>query len=83
MPSWLDAMPFLLLITLGYTAVCSASPFGTCRSCKGWGAKVRTSRTGQLRRGRDCRRCGGHGRRLRIGRRLYNSASRLHRDGTR
>ncbi|WP_236241695.1 hypothetical protein [Streptomyces sp. CC228A] len=83
MPSWLDAMPILLLATLGYVALCSASPFGTCRSCKGWGAKVRIGRSGQLKRGRECRRCGGHGQRIRLGRRLYNATSRLRREGTR
>ncbi|MDH2388167.1 hypothetical protein QCN29_05055 [Streptomyces sp. HNM0663] len=84
MPSSLDAITGLILITLCYSALCAASPFGPCRKCKGWGAKVRISRfTGQLKRGRTCRRCGGYGRRIRLGRRLYNAASRLHRAGTR
>ncbi|MGP8300182.1 hypothetical protein ACTPOK_20075 [Streptomyces inhibens] len=84
MASWFQYLPGLIFITLCYVAVCAASPFGTCRRCKGWGSKVYVGRfTGQFKRGRECRRCGGYGRRIRIGRRLYNFASRLHREGNR
>ncbi|MEU2505998.1 hypothetical protein ABZ621_14940 [Streptomyces sp. NPDC007863] len=84
MPMWFDFATLLLLITLCYAALCAASPFGACRKCKGWGAKVRVSRfSGRLKRGRDCRRCEGYGQRARVGRRLYNLAVRLHDDGTR
>ncbi|MFC5719609.1 hypothetical protein ACFP1Z_05375 [Streptomyces gamaensis] len=76
-------MPALIVLALCYAVLCAASPFGACRACKGWGAKVHQTRTGRLKRGRMCRRCGGHGMRLRVGRRLYNAASRLHREGTR
>lgn len=83
MPSLLTAMPLLILLTLCYATLCAASPFGTCRKCEGWGHKVRQTRAGRLKRGRECRRCRGYGRRLRIGRRLYNTASRMHHEGTR
>jgi hypothetical protein len=83
MPSLLSAMPLLILLTLSYAALCAVSPFGTCRKCKGWGHKVRQTRRGRLRHGSACRRCHGYGRRLRLGRRLYNTTSRLHHDGTR
>lgn len=84
MPSWFHYMPGLIFVTLCYVALCAASPVGTCRKCKGWGAKIRVGRfTGQLKRGRECRRCHGYGARFRVGRRIYNSLSRLHRDGTR
>lgn len=79
----LTTMPILILLTLCYAAMCLASPFGTCRKCKGWGHKIRQTRSGRLKYGRQCRRCSGYGRRLRTGRRLYNAASRLHHEGTR
>ncbi|WP_326811196.1 hypothetical protein [Streptomyces scopuliridis] len=83
MPSLLSAMPILIVATLCYGLMCAASPYGACRKCKGWGHKIHQTRSGRLKRGRQCRRCYGYGRRLRIGRRLYNSAARLHHDGTR
>ncbi|MFL4905590.1 hypothetical protein ACJ6WF_21070 [Streptomyces sp. MMS24-I2-30] len=80
----LSYLPGLLFITLCYTVVCAASPFGSCRKCKGWGSKVSVSRfTGHRKRGRSCRRCGGYGYRLRMGRRAYNAFSHLRREGTR
>jgi DnaJ-class molecular chaperone len=71
--------PVAAAVTLGYAAVCAASPFGTCRHCHGLG------RTG-TRRGlhaRACRRCDGTGIRIRRGRHLYHLIARIHRDGTR
>ncbi|MDT3395226.1 hypothetical protein RKE29_00925 [Streptomyces sp. B1866] len=82
MPSMLSAIPGLIFVTLCYAALCAFSPYGSCRKCHGWGSKIYTTRfTGQLRRGRLCRRCEGTGRRLRVGRALYNAVSRLHREG--
>ncbi|MFI5703646.1 hypothetical protein ACIA78_26815 [Streptomyces xanthochromogenes] len=84
MPASFSYLPVVLLIVIGYAGLCAASPFGTCRKCKGWGSKVSTSRlTGRLKRGRECRRCHGYGRRVRIGRRVYNAVSRLRHEGTR
>lgn len=83
MPSLFTAMPLLILLTLCYAALCAASPFGVCRKCDGWGHKIWQTRAGRLKRGRDCRRCRGYGRRLRIGRRLYNTTSRMRHDGSR
>ncbi|MCX4824395.1 hypothetical protein OG883_31980 [Streptomyces sp. NBC_01142] len=84
MSSMLSYAPGLIFLTLCYGALCAASPFGTCRKCKGWGSKARVGRfTGHLKRGRECRRCSGYGRRIRLGRRIYNIASRLHGEGTR
>ncbi|MFH9233226.1 hypothetical protein [Streptomyces globisporus] len=73
----------LMLITLSYTSLCAASPFGNCRKCRGWGFAMKTDRKGRAKRGKDCRRCKATGKRIRIGRHLYNVAARLHRDGTR
>jgi hypothetical protein len=83
MSDTLAAIPGLLFLTLGYAALCALSPFGTCRKCRGFGFQLKTNRRGQLRRGRECRRCDGHGKRIRIGRLLFNRAARLNRDGTR
>ncbi|MFF2651697.1 hypothetical protein [Streptomyces sp. NPDC058045] len=84
MPSFLHSLPGLLFLTLCYAALCAASPFGTCRKCKGWGAKVSVGRfSRRLKRGPVCRRCDGHGQRLRLGRHLYNALSGLRREGTR
>ncbi|MBV9023822.1 MAG: hypothetical protein JO362_08505 [Streptomycetaceae bacterium] len=72
------AIACLLAITLCYAAVCAASPLGDCRKCRGFGYALKTDRKGRLRRGKHCRRCDGHGKRVRIGRRLYNAARRTY-----
>ncbi|WP_411086220.1 hypothetical protein [Streptomyces sp. 061-3] len=83
MPPVLLASTLLLFVTLGYGSLCVASPFGNCRKCRGWGHAVTTDRKGKTKRGKDCRRCKATGKRIRVGRHLYNVAARLHRDGTR
>lgn len=62
----------------GYTALCAFRPFGSCRRCKGEGQRL-------TRRGhrKPCTRCRTTGLRLRVGRRIHNRASALHRAGTR
>jgi hypothetical protein len=78
MPFDPDATSGLIFLTLCYTVLCAKSPYGLCRKCQGWGARVHVSRfSRRVKRGRTCRRCRGHGRRLRIGRRLYNAFARL------
>ncbi|WP_405635996.1 hypothetical protein OG543_14055 [Streptomyces sp. NBC_01178] len=77
------ASTLLMFITLSYATLCAASPFGNCRKCRGWGFAMKTDRKGRAKRGKDCRRCKATGKRIRIGRHLYNVAARLHRDGTR
>ncbi|MEU9357447.1 hypothetical protein AB0D35_04910 [Streptomyces sp. NPDC048301] len=77
------ASALLLTVTLSYASLCAASPFGDCRKCRGWGFATKTDRKGRTKRGKDCRRCKATGKRIRIGRHLYNVAARLHRDGTR
>ncbi|MGW6720321.1 hypothetical protein [Streptomyces sp. R527F] len=77
------ASTLLMFITLSYASLCAASPFGNCRRCRGWGFAMKTDRKGRAKRGKDCRRCKATGKRIRIGRHLYNVAARLHRDGTR
>lgn len=72
-----------ILITLCYMTLCAVSPFGNCRKCGGLGFALKTDRNGKPKRGKQCRRCKGHGIRIRAGRWLYNRAARIHRDGTR
>ncbi|MFD9049827.1 hypothetical protein [Streptomyces zaomyceticus] len=80
----LTASVLLLLATFaGYTLLCAASPFGTCRKCKGFGGTVVLDRKGHPKKGKRCRRCKGHGKRLRGGRRLANHSRAIHRAGTR
>ncbi|MEU8993448.1 hypothetical protein AB0C95_01275 [Streptomyces caniferus] len=80
----LTASSTLLLLAIGgYAALCAIQPFGTCRTCRGIGYRLRYSRTGAPKPGKPCRRCRTHGKRLRIGRRLINHTRRLHHDGTR
>lgn len=70
----------LLLATAGrYVWRCWAHPFAPCRRCAGTGKRT----TVLLRRTVVCGPCGGHGHRVRLGRRLHTRASKLHRDGTR
>jgi hypothetical protein len=59
----------LIIVTLGYAALCSVSPWGTCQRCH--------------RRSRTCLNCDGTGMRPRIGWQLYAHARRTYRDGTR
>ena len=74
---------FLLVVTLSYASVCAASPFGDCRKCRGFGFAMTTDRKGRPKRGKTCRRCKGQGKRIRVGRWLYNRAVRTYRAGTR
>ncbi|MEU1627358.1 hypothetical protein ABZ746_18930 [Streptomyces sp. NPDC020096] len=77
------ATTLLLLITLGYALVCVANPFGRCRKCRGLGFQLTTDRKGRPKRGKHCRRCDGHGIRIRRGRHLYNRAAHTWRNGAR
>ncbi|RSN89027.1 hypothetical protein DMH26_30545 [Streptomyces sp. WAC 05379] len=77
------AIACLLIVTLGYSAKCWLSPFGDCRKCSGMGHALKTDRKGRLKRGKDCRRCHATGKRIRVGRWIYNRAARTYRAGTR
>ena len=70
------AITLLLIVTLSYSATCAASPFANCRKCHGFGYRTTTDRKGRAKRGKDCRRCRTTGKRLRIGRRLFNAYRR-------
>lgn len=58
-----------------YWLVCAFFPYLPCRRCEGSG-KLR-SPFGGGRAWRKCPRCRGKGRRVRLGRRLYESARGL------
>ncbi|MGX2994523.1 hypothetical protein JNUCC64_09530 [Streptomyces sp. JNUCC 64] len=80
----LTASALIALTTLaGYALLCAVAPFGTCRTCRGFGHKVITDRKGRPKRDKPCRRCKGHGKRLRLGRRLTNHTRAIHAAGTR
>jgi DnaJ-class molecular chaperone len=51
----------------GYAVFLLVKPEKTCRSCRGWGAKGR--------RRSYCTRCGGTGKRFRLGARLVHRAA--------
>ncbi|UPZ31638.1 hypothetical protein MUK60_29995 [Streptomyces sp. LRE541] len=76
------AITLLFGVTLCYAAVCAGSPFGNCRRCRGMGHALKTDRKGRLKRGKDCRRCHATGKRIRVGRWLYNRWARIYRAGT-
>ena len=66
-----------LIVTLGYIGACAYWPFGACRKCGGTGK----ARSITKKFWRPCYRCDGTGRRVRIGRRLYDHIRREHRQG--
>uniref|UniRef100_A0AAU1HVQ9 Uncharacterized protein n=1 Tax=Streptomyces sp. NBC_00180 TaxID=2903632 RepID=A0AAU1HVQ9_9ACTN len=82
MTPYLLAGACLLAVTLGYISLCQASPYGDCRKCHGLGFAMKTNRKGRIKRGKNCRRCKGHGKRIRVGRHLYNLWLHVYRDGT-
>jgi hypothetical protein len=81
--------PTALLASLGaalflgyaafYALLCAVAGFGTCTKCAGRGHKP----TARGKRGADCRRCRGTGKRVRYGRKAWTYFRRLHREGTR
>lgn len=62
---------------------CWLQPFGPCRKCDGMGHALTYDRKGKPKRGKDCRRCHGHGIRIRVGRHIWNVWTRTRRAGTR
>ncbi|MEK2492391.1 hypothetical protein WN990_22830 [Kitasatospora purpeofusca] len=81
-PLILTVLAATLLAGLGYAALCAGSPFGDCRKCDGLGFQLAYDRRGKPKRGKHCRRCKGVGKRIRVGRHLYNVAHRTWRAGT-
>jgi hypothetical protein len=73
----------ILVVTVGYAGLCAAQPFARCSKCDGMGFKVKYTRRGKAKRGKDCRRCNGHGIHIRRGRHLWNLWRRTYTRGTR
>jgi hypothetical protein len=71
MPTPVSVAIPLLAMTLSYSLCCLIWPYRTCRHCGGFGLLTVT---------RLCRHCDGTGLRLRLGRRIWNALTRLHRD---
>lgn len=65
-PAW--AVLIVLLVPVVYVVECAWWPFGYCLCCKGAGKHHKTN----SRVFKDCWWCGGSGRRLRVGRRVWN-----------
>ncbi|NGO76773.1 hypothetical protein G6045_14015 [Streptomyces sp. YC504] len=80
MPPALLAIALLAFITGCYCLMCAISPFGTCRKCRGMGGLVKTTIFGRIKASKNCPRCKGHGKRIRVGRWIYNRAARIYRD---
>lgn len=76
----LTATGTVLVVALVYTLSCIIRPFRDCMLCKGRGHH-RSKRKPKL--SRPCRRCRSTGKRLRIGRRAWNHARRVHRESGR
>ncbi|HEY0641568.1 MAG TPA: hypothetical protein VGD67_28405 [Pseudonocardiaceae bacterium] len=70
------AVALALLVTLSYVASCAIWPFTACRRCSGAGKR----RAPLGRAFRHCPRCQGTGHRLRLGRRAWNTATRINRE---
>jgi hypothetical protein len=62
-----------------YLALCAGYPFGNCRRCKGSGKRHNPFFGGGHRL---CNRCAGTGRRVRLGRRVYEYLRSEHASGT-
>lgn len=78
-PGWTVLVGLLAAALLAYAASCAWWPFGKCGKCKGNGRLARSD--GKVFR--LCPRCGATGRRLRIGRRLWNAINHRRQEGTR
>jgi len=59
-----------LLATAGYLLACTWWPYTACGRCHGTGKH----RSPSGKAWRPCRRCKGSGRRVRVGRRLFEAA---------
>ena len=73
----LTAIAIALLPVLAYVGSCIARPFRDCWLCAGRGHHRSDS---NRKLSRPCRWCKATGKRLRIGRRLWNRATRTARD---
>jgi hypothetical protein len=73
----LTATAIVLFLVLAYPVSCWVRPMRDCWCCKGTGHH-RAEKNRKL--SRPCRWCGQTGKRMRIGRRMWNRARRVHRE---
>lgn len=79
---YLVSAAIVAAIPIYYVLSCWIFPMRDCRWCDGQGHHRPTDGNGRRRRiSRPCRWCKGSGKRLRIGRRLWNRARQSHRTG--
>jgi hypothetical protein len=76
----LTATGIVLVVALVYAVSCAVRPFRDCWVCAGHGHH-RSKRNRKL--SRPCRWCRQTGKRLRLGRRVWNRARRVQREATR
>lgn len=72
----ITATGIILALVLGYAGSCIIRPFRDCWLCSGRGYH-RSSSNRKL--SRPCRWCRATGKRLRLGRRMWNRARRIQR----
>jgi hypothetical protein len=77
-PAWLALTGLAVAAALAYACSCWWFPYAACWCCHGDGKHQREDRKVH----RLCRWCAGTGRRLRIGRRVYNHYARLRTGAT-
>ncbi|TDC44673.1 hypothetical protein E1258_31410 [Micromonospora sp. KC207] len=75
----LTTIAILAAAALAYPLSCAVRPYRDCWVCKGSGHH---RATGNRKLSRPCRWCRATGKRLRLGRRAWNRARRIHRDAT-
>ncbi|SCL20466.1 hypothetical protein [Micromonospora inyonensis] len=80
MQATLTAIAIGTLAALGYAVSCAVWPFARCWVCDG---KAHHTPKGNTRISRPCRWCKATGRRLRLGRRVWNRIRVAHHNGTR
>ncbi|WP_446218813.1 hypothetical protein [Micromonospora sp. IBHARD004] len=76
----LTATGMILAVLLWYAGSCILRPFRDCWLCDGRGHHRSTRKGRRSRLSRPCRWCNHSGKRLRIGRRLWNRARRVQRE---
>lgn len=74
------AIGLTLLVLAVYAASCAVWPFADCWCCRGRGHH---RPKGNRKLSRPCRWCRASGKRLRIGRRVWNRARRQYREANR
>ncbi len=62
----LNLIGVALILAAAYGLFCAVVPTKSCRRCSGWGSKPGRRLWGRQPQRRQCRKCGGTGRRFRV-----------------